>query len=273
MEITMASLIDFLRLYGIDVNRASYKIHLATGNEYPPLEAFYSGTFKEWQENQAQKNFQCDHVIGLIGLSPSKWLFAGVYQILDCELRDGRCFYSSSLLPGQSDVIGRIIVEHNRRSRASYLWGKESTESDYMVAELREKPMSVGDFPGYHATTVSYSLLKTIVTQSLPSWKGALSNLKGVYLIVDTSNGKQYVGSALGGDGLWQRWSEYVHTGHGGNKELRAVLTKKGSEHVSKFQYSILEIADSYASDYYVRERESYWKNALLSKQFGYNQN
>ena len=64
-----------------------------------------------------------------------------------------------------------------------------------------------------------------------------------------------------------------MHTGHGGNVELKAVLAKNGQEHVSKFQYSILEIADSHASDEYVRERESYWKEALLSRSFGYNKN
>ena len=36
----MANLIDFLQLYGVNVDRSSYKVHLATGAEYPPLDAF-----------------------------------------------------------------------------------------------------------------------------------------------------------------------------------------------------------------------------------------
>ncbi len=269
----MANLVDFLRLYGVNVDCSNYKIHLATGSEYPPLEAFFAGTFKEWQENQAQRNFECEHVIGLIGLQSNKWLFAGVYRMLGHEVAGGRCYYQSEELPGQDEIIGRIIVSHSRTSRASYLWGTPETENSYIVSELREKPMSVGDFPGYHATTVSYEVLKTIVSQGVQSWKGALTSLKGIYLIVDTTNGSKYVGSALGADGLWQRWASYVHTGHGGNVELRAVLREKGAEHVEHFQYSILEIADSHASDEYVRERESYWKEALLSRKFGYNKN
>lgn len=39
------------------------------------------------------------------------------------------------------------------------------------------------------------------------------------------------------------------------------------------FQYSILEIADSKASDEYIINREKWWKEALLSKKFGYNSN
>ena len=269
----MANLIDFLQLYGVNVDRSSYKVHLATGAEYPPLDAFFAGTFREWQEDQAQRNFECKHVIALIGLHSNQWLFAGVYQMLGHELSGGRCYYKSEEIEGQTAVIGRIVVSHHRTSRASYLWGTPETENNYVVSEFREKPMSVGEFPGYHGATVSYSALKTIVTQSVPSWKGALSSLKGVYLIADTSNGSKYVGSALGSEGLWQRWASYVHTGHGGNVELKAVLAKNGQEHVSKFQYSILEIADSHASDEYVRERESYWKEALLSRSFGYNKN
>lgn len=269
----MANLVDFLGLYGVDVDRSSYKIHLATGDEHSPLQAFFAGMFKEWQENQTRRNFECEHVIGLIGLQSNKWLFAGVYKILGHEMIGGGCRYRSEELEGQGEIIGRIVVSHCRTSRASYLWGTSETEDSYVVSELREKPMSIGDFPGYHAATVSYPVLKTIVTQGSPSWKGALSNLKGVYLIADTTNGSKYVGCALGADGLWQRWASYVHTGHGGNVELRAVLKERGADHVENFQYSILEIADSHASDEYVRERESYWKQALLSRRYGYNKN
>lgn len=269
----MANLLDFLSLYGTEVNRSSYKVHLATGAEYPPLEAFFAGSFKQWQEDQAQRNFECEHVVPLIALHSNKWLFAGVYRVLDHEVKNGRCIYSTELLSGQDELIGRLIVQHQRTSRASYLWGTAESVESYVVSELREKPMTVGDFPGYHAATISYSTLGTIVSQSLPSWRGALSGIKGVYLIADTSNGKKYVGSALGTEGLWQRWASYASSGHGGNVELRAVLAEKGSEHVKHFQYSILEIADTHASDDYVRERESYWKEALLSRRFGYNKN
>ena len=52
---------------------------------------------------------------------------------------------------------------------------------------------------------MSNSTLKYIVDNNLPSWKTALSNVKGVYIIVDTKNGKQYVGSAYGDECIWQR--------------------------------------------------------------------
>jgi hypothetical protein len=76
-------------------------------------------------------------------------------------------------------------------------------------------------------------------------WHGALANIKGVYLITDTTTGKHSVGSATGDDGLWQRWCSYTDNGHGGNKDLRKVLKEEGPEYKANFQYSILEIADT----------------------------
>jgi len=262
-----------LNLYSIKVDLSSYKIHLATGSEYSPLDAFFEGNFQNYQADQQKKNFECNHVIGLISLGSNKWLFAGVYRINGSVPRDGRHFYDTELLAGQECVIGRLIIQHGRTSRATYLWGSQDKDELYKVSEYRAKPMTVGEFPGYHATSVPYRILKTIVEQNVSSWRGALTSLKGVYLIADTVNGAKYVGSALGTDGLWQRWSSYVFCGHGGNVELRSLLKEKGDDYVKNFRYSILEIADSHASDQYVLERESYWKEVLLTRSHGYNKN
>ena len=105
------------------------------------------------------------------------------------------------------------------------------------------------------------------------TWRGALSNMKGVYLITDLKAGKLYVGSATGSDGLWQRWSAYAASGHGGNRDLKLVLQEHGPRYFENFQYSLLEVADSRATDEYILERESYWKGVLASRQFGYNAN
>ena len=113
---------------------------------------------------------------------------------------------------------------------------------------------------------MSYEKLQLTIGQNLGSWRGALSNMKGVYLISDTLHGKLYVGRATGEKGIWQRWRDYAVSAHGGNKDLKAVLEEKGKEHVHNFKYSVVEIADNYANDLYVLERELYWKGVLLSK-------
>jgi len=269
----MIKLTDFLIACKVPLDLSSYKIHLATGSAWPPLEAFFDGKFKEWQENQNGRNFSRDMVVGLIHLDGSRWLFGGVYRVLGYEAQEGkRVTYSTELLDCQDDLIGRVIIEHKRTARAAYLIGKPDG-GDFHVSEIRAQPMTIEDFPGYQDVCVSYSELKLIIGQNLDTWRGALSNMKGVYLITDTATGKLYVGSATGDDGLWQRWGSYVKTRHGGNRDLKRVLKDKGSKYVEHFQYSLLEVADSRASDEYVLERESFWKDVLASRQFGYNAN
>ncbi|MBU8920936.1 MAG: GIY-YIG nuclease family protein [Bacteroidales bacterium] len=269
----MIKLTDFLIACKVPLNLLSYKVHLATGSDWLPLDAFYDGKFKEWQENQNGKNFSRDMVVGLIHVEGSRGLFAGVYRVLGFNPQEGkRVRYSTELLAGQDDLIGRVIVEHKRSGRAAYLIGKPDG-GPFHVCEIRPQPMTIQDFPGYQEVCVSYAKLKIIIEQNLDTWRGALSNMKGVYIITDLKTGRLYVGSATGSDGLWQRWGSYVKTGHGGNKDLKRVLKDKGPRYVEHFQYSLLEVADSRTSDEYVLERESFWKEVLASRKFGYNAN
>lgn len=270
----MLTLLNLLKAAGVDFDTGSYKVHLATGNEWPPLQAYYEGWFKKWQENQAKRNFPKQFVIGLIEYKKGIWLFAGVYQILgEPREEEGRYYYNTKLLPHQDDLIGRVLVKHDRASRQSYINGLPDDDR-FIVSSIREQKLTVEDFPGYHHVCVDYAKLRTIINQSLETWLGALSNMKGVYLITDRKAGKLYVGSATGELGmLWQRWSSYAANGHGGNVELKAVLARESEGYVKNFQYSILEIADSYASDNYVQQRETYWKDVLKTREFGYNRN
>lgn len=269
----MLNLIEFLLACRIPINLDSYKIHLATGYPNPPLEAFFEGKFKEWQEWQTRRNFPCDMVVSLIDLGASRWLFAGVYKILNCEkMSEKHIAYSTELLDGQDDILGRIIVYHKRKGRASYLWGKPINK-EFEICEIREKKLTVEEFPGYYAVLVSFAKLRIIINQNIQSWRGALAKIKGVYLITDTATGKLYVGSATGNDGIWNRWSNYLFNGHGGNKELKVLLHANGTDYKNYFQFSILEIADFHVSDDYIVQRENYWKDVLQTRKFGYNSN
>ena len=267
----MLNLIDVLRAKGIPLE--NYKIHLATGSNPPPLEAFLEGKFKEWQERQNNKNFECDSVLSLISLEADRWLFAGVYKVLGVSAGvESPYEYRTKLVPGQDDLVGRVIVRYKRQYRASYIWGHKYAKH-LEIAEIKPGPVSIGAFPGYNDVVVSHRMLGMVVSQQEPTWKAALSNVKGVYLISDTTSGKMYVGSATGEGGLWKRWESYAATGHGGNAELKALLAAKGIRHADNFQYSVLEIADSHATIEFVQSREAYWKDALLTRQFGYNSN
>ena len=270
----MIRLHQLIELAGVSLG--DFKIHCATGKDPTPLEAFFDGSFKEWQERQNQRNFECDNVVALIALDGDRWLFAGIYAVRGLKERrkgDKAWFqYSTEEVPGLSHLTGRAVVRFQKKFRASYLKGEKYADQ-LIVSELRDQRMSVGDFPGYKSVLLSYPLLRTIVRENLPSWWSALSNVSGVYVITDNNTGKLYVGSAYGGDGIWQRWQAYAKTGHGGNKELKALLRKHREGYVQHLQFSVLEVCDLNASKDYVISRETHWKNVLRSREFGYNDN
>ena len=270
----MLKLIDLIKLCGVSLS--NYKIHCATSLSHPPLEAFFDGKFRQWQERQNQKNFECDQILSLIHLGGSRWLFAGVFKVLGVKpgaTHNPEGFtYSTSEVEGLNHLTGRAIVRFEKKFRASYLLGPKH-ENQLFIDAIREQPMSIGDFQGYNLVRLSHAMLRTVVREANPSWKTALGNVAGVYVITDTSSGRLYVGSAYGGVGIWQRWSEYAKTLHGGNKELRALLGDKGQDHTEQLQFSILEVCDLNSSDDYVIGREGHWKQVLMTREFGLNRN
>lgn len=267
----MIRLVDILKMQGIGLGR--YKIHLATPGRTSPLQAYWEGKFKEWQEGQNGKNFECETVLGLIHRGLDRWLFGGAYRILGVQKGTMTPYqYETELLPGQDDLVGRVIVKFKRDFRSSYIWG-DKYGSQLEVAEILESPFAIEEFDGYNKVQLSHSQLKVIVRRCEPSWQSALSSISGVYLIMDTETGKTYVGSAYGKGGIWQRWRCYADNGHGNNAELMALLGTKGTAYAEYFQYSILEIADPLATKDQVWERENHWKDVLMSRKFGYNSN
>lgn len=133
--------------------------------------------------------------------------------------------------------------------------------------------MSIADFPGFNSVRLSFAMLKSIIRQNNPSWRAVLANVAGIYVITDISTGKQYVGSAYGGIGLWQRWSEYANSGHGGNRELRELLRAEGNDYADNFQFSLVEVCDINANPDFIISRESHWKDVLMTRKFGLNSN
>ena len=265
---------DLLTLAGCELD--DFKIHCARGSNPTPLEAFFDGKFQDWQHYQTQKNFQCRYILSLIHLDGKRWLFAGYFKVLGVKpgkwtKRKGY-IYSTKEVQGLGHLVGKAEIIFDKSFRASYLRGEKYVDQ-LMVAAIHERRMTIGEFPGFNSILLTHAMLRTVVRESTPSWKTAFSNVAGVYVITDTTSGKQYVGSAYGGSGLWHRWTSYAKNGHGGNKELRALLRKKGKDHARHFQFSLLEVCDINSSDEHIIGRETHWKDVLRSREFGLNAN
>jgi|SRR5690554_617828 len=240
-----------------------------------PVDVFLAGDLEEWQSWQSKKNFERKHIITLLQLpSGNKWLFADGYHSQGCKYIEEQKYYlyQTSKMKEFQELSGRLILDFSRSGRQSYL-NAENWADEILVNELMPDRMVVEDFVGYSKVLLSKKKLEIIIAQSIASWKAALSNVSGIYLITDANTGKLYVGSATGDGGIWQRWSDYAGNGHGGNRDLQALLSEKGKDYSNYFQYSILEIADTHASINDVLIRESYWKDVLCSRKHGYNAN
>ncbi|MCP3966560.1 MAG: GIY-YIG nuclease family protein [Lentisphaerae bacterium] len=270
------NLFDILNLKAPDIKPEECKLHLAgwDGSE-DPIDVFLSGEFEEWQSWQSKKNFERKYIISIIQLpAKDKWLFAGGYLSHSCDYdKTAGCYkYRTEAMDEFIEFSGRLTVSFDRAARQSYLYAEKYIEK-IVISELTSKKMAIEEFKGYNKFILTKKKLDIVVSQNIDSWRGALSNVAGVYLITDTATGRVYVGSATGDCGIWQRWSEYSRNGHGGNKELVALLKEKGDNYSNNFQYSILEIADTHSSSDDVKERESYWKDVLCSRKYGYNKN
>ena len=252
------------------------KVHLATWNgDENPLDVYLAGGFEDWQRRQSKRNFECNFVVALIKLTgDDRWLYAGVHTSTGCIWQEDQNYWLYSLQEHVpcSEFNGRLVVQFARSGRQPYVYA-ESVADSMFISEIRAKRLTISEFPGYKAVDLTRQQLEQVVDQDIESWRTALRCVAGVYLISDETTGKLYVGSAIGEGGIWARWCLYRSNGHGGNKELKELLDREGSNRSEAFRYSVLEIADTHASEKDIRGRESHWKRVLVTREHGWNAN
>lgn len=151
-------------------------------------------------------------------------------------------------------------------------WAKRGTvAASFPVEEIA--PRRTRPFPGFSDLLVDYGQLQQVIDDpDYDQWRDALSLVKGVYLIADRKNGRLYVGKADGGERILGRWRAYAQDDHGGNVELKRLLTEDPT-HARHFQYSLLRVSDPHDPDGDVDAAEAHYKRALLSRDFGHNRN
>jgi hypothetical protein len=257
-----------------------YKLHLASwNNEDQPLDVFVRDReeWDGWNRWRGERDdFSRDYIFSLIDFYPEKdrWLFGGAYRVLSRKRVKRDTGYDIELLEQSRPLIGRLKLEFKRPGRAKAI-KFENHYKNLIVVEITPEPYSGETFPGYEHIDIGFTMLETICAIQRSDWRTALESVKGIYLITDTSNGKRYVGSAYGVNGIWSRWSCYIETGHGYNNELKKLIAKSGLEHARKFfKFALLEHRPMKTDDETIQQRERYWKRVLLTRgDYGYNHN
>ena len=262
-------------------NPKEYKLHLACWNgEVQPLDDYISD-WKAWEGwntwRSSKDDFSRNYIFSLIDFYHEKdtWLFGGIFEIISREPINNSHSYKIKLLPNTKEFIGRLKISFKRPARVKAVLF-EKYYSDLVVSEILKEKYTGETFCGYENIDHSFKSLENIIKNEKLDWKGALENIKGVYLITDKSNGKRYVGSAYGTDGIWSRWSCYIETGHGWTDELTKIIETKGKQYArDNFNFSILETMSMGTDKDIIIKREHYWMNVLMSRdcRYGYNKN
>jgi hypothetical protein len=139
--------------------------------------------------------------------------------------------------------------------------------NDYPATLILEAPVP---FRGLDGASLVMGELRLALDDL--AWQEALASIAGVYLITDERDGRHYVGSASGAEGILQRWTHYVKTGHGDNLQLVQLLQAfPGRE--NEFRFTLLESMSPETPRDQVIAREGFWKVALGSRTFGLNSN
>lgn len=268
---------DLLALDGIDPAQVRLVRHqdsrLGLGRMY---EAWRNNrpAFESYQSVQSKDRFPVgDLLAGFVVTEARKTVFVGLYSVdgvgtcppgsVDALLKhdiSGAFQYDLRLLDGLSSYRDRVVIEWGLGAR---IWVQRAANQAKPVIEIAEQYEP--RFPGFREFVRPVDEIP-----SLPNgWQQVLRSVKGVYLLVDTISGQQYVGSAKGTDSLLGRWLEYSAGGDGGDKGLKAAA-KSGARN---YQVSVLEVVGDHTPDETIEQLESYWKNKLLSRRFGLNRN
>lgn len=274
----MIKLNDILRLTDEQIAKAKVKFNIDNG-EADPIDIYKTTPDlinKQWLYwRKKNRYFEVGQIaICLVRIREDSWLLTTV-DTVDTELnvKEG-INYTGTPFAEYAAFYGRTIIRFHKSFQTQGV-NFSTIANDLEVSQILPDTFDDDDFPGYDKVKLTYYTLKSILDRGKKDWISALESQKAVYLITDTNTGKLYVGSATSDYGmLLQRWSNYVKNGHGGNKELKRLVEEKGFDYVrSYFQYAILENYNAKVADAVILERESWWKEILQTRKFGYNDN
>lgn len=246
-------------------------------SEKPDFFNAYQQTQREKLEKVMNAMVGVGYVASFIGSQPGKALFVGLYTIAASrpltyeefwqipayvamkafglkgwthkDRKKKVIWFELATTSFYSSWKGKLIVGWPTPERA---WWRRAHRNAFPVIAIREDSALESAMPPWNEIVLDWKELGVLPSQ----WKAALSEWRGIYYIVDTSDGKGYVGSAYGADNLLGRWQSYAASGHGGNRELR-------KRDPRDFRFSILQRVspDMEASD--VIRLEASWKQRL----------
>ena len=235
---------------------------------------YHRDQFEEYFREESKHNFDnVEYVV--VFLAEDGWdsRLVGVYENQGKDLvktkQFGHNYYNFVALSEFEKFNDRVIVDwgdNNQNPLQSWNNEKYVTRIDGYIDERTPR------FDSYENVMLNFSELQAIINGNDEVWKSNLQSVNCIYCIVDKSNGKLYIGSTYGSNGIWGRWQEYAQEGHGENKILKELI-KKYKVDPNNFQWIILEILPLRIKPEKAISRESFYKEKFCTRNFGYNLN
>jgi len=225
----------------------------------------------EYQKEQEKEVFKdTDYIVSFVGQESTKSLLFGIFKVGSVTKRKGKYYYELTQISIYDELIDRVIIDWGN---AAIKWDQWYNKNPKEVIEILPKGY-LGEFPGLTNFILNFNELKKLITNpdANRDWKNHLSSVNGIYMILDTKTGNQYIGSASGKQGIWQRWTEYTNTKHGGNKKLIKLCNISPDYH-KNFQYTVLQSLPSNLSNKEVNKIEKLYKEKFGTKSNGLNEN
>jgi hypothetical protein len=281
---------DVLDKGGIDIDRVMVMRHRPSEPKLrkimPWLAADRPEIFNAYQQTQnpdAEKALtKADFVAAFIGIG-DKAVFVGLYQrgesrlLTDAQFwaipavqelepfglrrvvgQDTLRWFDLELLDFCAEWKGRLVVKWPQ----GRLWWRWAKSNDFTIRAIHEESLFDEAMPPWDQLSLSHNDLKVLPTRHAD----ALKEWRGIYFIIDASDGKGYVGSAGGRENLLGRWREYGASGHGGNKKLK-------QRDPRNFIFTILQRTSPDMDPAEIVRLENSWKERLHTREFGLNEN
>ena len=229
--------------------------------------------FLKYQSHQATENFNTvEYIVSFIGESGQEARFVGVFKNCGHETRDEKTsMFDFQEVKGFEILNERVIINWGESAISWHQWwrnDKEVVRIDKGISNDKVPP-----FVQYEDVVLNYEQLRKIIDTQNSEWKSKLEACNCIYLILDKSNGKHYIGSTYNKQGIWGRWSIYAGTGHGNDITLVELLKNDPLYAQKYFQWSILETLPLNVVDTVAIDRESLYKEKFGTRDFGYNNN
>ena len=227
----------------------------------------------KYQSEQSEPVFSnCDYIISFTGSDGTKAIFFGIFKIngiLQERNANGDIVYDISEVQGYEEYINRVVIDWGKSTAKWHHWYDKLKE----IVEILPKGY-IGSFPGLTNFVLEFNELEQLINNpdANRDWKNHLSSVNGIYLILDQKTGNQYIGSASGKYGIWQRWSDYAKTFDGNNQEL-IKLCKQEKGYYHNFRYSVLQTLPSNITQKEIVKIENLYKVKLGTKVHGLNNN